>query len=199
MAKVCTKIQMEIEKYIILSDAQLVMLALDGDSVAFETLFKRYREEIYALCIGRSGGNKEDANDLVQETFVKVYINLAKYDPRYTFGQWIYTIARNTFIDYVRRRRDNLSIDAITSPSVAPTSDEEPDRRIINEQHGVQIERCMASLPEKYRQMAEMRFQRELSYEEIAEQVGLPIGTVKTQIHRARERLCRLIREQIEN
>ena len=75
---------MEIEKYIILSDAQLVVLALDGDSVAFETLFKRYREEIYALCIGRTAGNKEDANDLVQDTFVKVYLNLEKYDPNFS-------------------------------------------------------------------------------------------------------------------
>ena len=99
------------EKYIILSDAQLVVLALDGDSVAFETLFRRYREEIYALCLQRTFGNKEDANDLVQDTFVKVYVNLAKYDPKFTFGQWIYTIARNTFIDFVRRRRDDLSIE----------------------------------------------------------------------------------------
>lgn len=190
---------MEIGKYIILSDAQLVVLALDGDSVAFETLFKRYREEIYALCKSRTGGNRDDANDLVQDTFVKVYVNLDKYNPKYTFGQWIYTIARNTFIDYVRRRRDDLSIDAISAPSVAPTSDEEPDSRIINEQHSVQIERCMANLPEKYRQMAEMRFAREMSYEEIASQLGLPIGTVKTQIHRARERLCRMIVERVEN
>lgn len=187
---------MEIEKYIILSDAQLVVLALDGDSEAFETLLRRYREEIYALCLARTAGNKEDANDLVQDTFVKVFVNLEKYDPKYTFGQWIYTIARNTFIDYVRRRRENLSIESLASaPSLAPTADEEPDQRIINEQHGVQIERCMASLPEKYRQMAEMRFVRELSYEEIALQMGLPIGTVKTQIHRARERLCKLIVE----
>lgn len=185
---------MEIGKYIILSDAQLVVLALDGDSVAFETLFKRYREEIYTLCMGRTSGNKEDANDLVQETFVKVFLNLEKYDSKYTFGQWIYTIARNTFIDYVRRRRDNLSIDTLTSaPSLTPTTEEEPDQRIINEQHSVQIERCMASLPDKYRQMAEMRFVKELSYEEIAQQMGLPIGTVKTQIFRARERLCKLI------
>ena len=184
---------MEIEKYIILSDAQLVMLALDGDSVAFETLFKRYREEIYGLCMGRTMGNKEDANDLVQETFVKVYLNLERYDHHYTFGQWIYTIARNTFIDYVRRRRDNLSIDSISTRSVTPTAEEEPDSRIINEQHSVQMERCMAALPKKYRQMAELRFVRKMSYEEIAEQVGLPIGTVKTQIFRARERLAKLI------
>jgi RNA polymerase sigma-70 factor (ECF subfamily) len=93
----------------------------------------------------------------------------------------------------VRRRRDNLSIDSITTRSVTPTAEEEPDSRIINEQHGVQMERCMAALPKKYRQMAELRFVREMSYEEIAEQVGLPIGTVKTQIFRARERLAKLI------
>ena len=143
----------------------------------------------------RLAGDKEAAEDLVQETFVKVYLNLERYDPRYTFGQWIYTIARNTFIDYVRRRRDNLSIDSITAPSVAPTTDDEPDSRIINEQHSVQIARCMEALPEKYRQMAELRFMREMSYDEIAEQVGLPIGTVKTQIFRARERLSKLISE----
>ena len=189
---------MEIEKYIILSDAQLVVLALDGDSVAFETLFKRYREEIYALCLGRSGGNKDDAKDLVQDTFVKVYLNLERYDPQYTFGQWIYTIARNTFIDYVRRRRDELSIDSINNRSMTPTTEEEPDSRIINEQHSVQIDRCMAALPEKYRQMVEMRFVYNLSYEEIAEQVGLPIGTVKTQIHRARGRLSKLIMKSVK-
>lgn len=187
---------MEIEKYIILSDAQLVVLALDGDSGAFETLFRRYREEIYNLCLQRTSGNHEDASDLVQETFVKVYVNLAKYDPKFTFGQWIYTIARNTFIDHVRRRRGEMSIDQIGGVSSGtPVFDESPDERIISEQHSQQMARYMASLPEKYRQMAEMRFEREMSYEEIANQLGLPIGTVKTQIHRARERLCKLIVE----
>lgn len=188
---------MEIEKYIILSDAQLVIFALDGDSVAFETLFKRYREEIYGICLGRTQGNRGDADDLVQETFVKVFLNLGKYDPSFTFGQWIYTIARNTFIDYVRRRRDDVPIDSLGkgAPSVSPVYDESPDQGIIREQHSLQLDRCMAALPEKYRQMAEMRFIREMTYEEIALQLDLPLGTVKTQIHRARERLCRLIVE----
>lgn len=191
---------MEIEKYIIFSDAQLVTFALDGDSAAFETLFRRYREEIYNLCLQRTFGNREDASDLAQDTFVKVFVNLDKYDPKYTFGQWIYTIARNTFIDYVRRRRDDLPIDSLKGavPAVASDADETPDQHIMNEQHGLLIERCMASLPEKYRQMAEMRFIRQLSYEEIAEQLGLPIGTVKTQIHRARERLCKLITDKAD-
>ncbi|MBO5692851.1 MAG: RNA polymerase sigma factor [Tidjanibacter sp.] len=187
---------MDVEKYIILSDAQLVVLALDGDSEAFATLFRRYREEIFSLCLQRTSGNREDANDLVQETFVKVYVNLGKYDPKFTFGQWIYTIARNAFIDHVRRRREEMSIEMIgRGVGLSPVFDEGADEHIMNEQHSAQLERCMAALPEKYRKMAEMRFERELSYEEIAHQVGLPIGTVKTQIHRARERLCRMIEE----
>ena len=191
---------MELEKYIILSDAQLVTFALDGDSVAFETLFKRYRDGIYNLCLQRTGGNADDASDLMQETFVKVYVNLEKYDSKFTFGQWIYTIARNNFIDYVRRRRDDLSLDSLkgtsTTSLASMDSGESPEERIISAQHAVQLERCMAALPEKYRQMVELRFVKEYSYEEIAAHVGLPIGTVKTQIHRARERLCKLIANQ---
>lgn len=189
---------MEIEKYIILSDAQLVTFALDGDSMAFETLFKRYREGIYNLCLQRTVGNVDDASDLMQETFVKVYVNLEKYDSKFTFGQWIYTIARNNFIDYVRRRRDDLSIDSLPKSSMplSPVDGEAtPEERIISAQHTVQMERCMAALPEKYRQMVELRFVKEYSYEEIASLLDLPIGTVKTQIHRARERLCKLIVE----
>lgn len=189
---------MQTEKYIILSDAQLVTLALDGDKEAFETLFSRYHDGIYNLCLQRTGGNADDASDLMQDTFVKVYLGLDKYDDRYTFGQWIYTIARNTFIDYVRRRKDDLSIDQLGRGSLhatPATTDASPEERIIDEQRKVQIERNMARLPEKYRQLVEMRFIKGYSYEEIALQLGLPIGTVSTQIYRARERLCKLIVE----
>ena len=105
---------MEISNYIILTDQQLVTLAHDGDAVAFETLFNRYRDGIYKLYLNRTGGNRDDADDLLQETFIKVFLNLGKYDTAFTFGQWIYTIARNTFIDFMRKRRDDLQID--TSP-----------------------------------------------------------------------------------
>lgn len=185
---------MDYEKYIILSDAQLVMFALDGDSAAFETLFKRYRDGIYNLCLQRTLGNADDASDLLQETFVKVYLGLDKYDARFTFGQWIYTIARNTFIDYVRRRKDEFSIDSLQGNTHSPMDEADtPEERIINQQRKVQLERYMAALPEKYRQLVELRFIKGLSYDEIASQLGLPIGTVSTQIHRAREKLCKMI------
>ena len=101
---------MEIADYIVAEDRELVDRVLKGDNDAFEYLFNRYRDAIYRLFVQRLGG-VNDADDLLQETFIKVYINLHRYRPDYTFGQWVYTIARNTFIDYVRRRQEDLPID----------------------------------------------------------------------------------------
>lgn len=187
---------MEIDKYIILSDQQLVLFALDGDSIAFETLFNRYRDGIRHLCQQRLGGNVEDADDLLQETFVKVFLNLNKYNSKFTFGQWIYTIARNTFIDHYRRRRDDLSIDFFPSEAqgITPIAPEDtPEERIINAQHKLQLDQYLDSISPRYRTLIELRFFKEFSYEEIAKELNLPLGTVKTQIHRVREKLCKFI------
>ena len=86
---------MEIADYIIADDRALVELVLQGDNIAFEYLFERYKEAIHRLFIQRTN-NPLDADDLLQETFIKVYINIHRYNPAYTFGQWVYTIARNT-------------------------------------------------------------------------------------------------------
>ena len=161
---------MEIADYIVADDRQLARLVLGGDTAAFEYLFDRYRDAIHRLFLQRTG-NAEDADDLLQETFIKVYMNLHRYSPEYTFGQWLYTIARNT--------------------SNTPT----PEESVINSQQRHQIELCIARLPENYRRLIRMRFFDEYSYEEIAVKLSLPLGTVKTQIHRARERMCRLIVE----
>ena len=184
---------MEIEQYIVSTDQQLVERALDGDTVAFEHLFNPYRDSIYQLYVQRTSGRTDDASDLLQETFVKVYLNMQRYDSRYTFGQWVYTIARNTFIDFVRRRQDDLSIDERFSspPSTAPT----PEESVISLQQRTQIEHYLERLTPRYRTLIVMRFFDEYSYEEIAVKLSLPLGTVKTQIHRARERMCRLIVE----
>jgi len=183
---------MEIDSYIVAEDRRLVEWALEGDDTAFEYLFNRYREAIYRLFVQRLGG-ANDADDLLQETFIKVYINLHRYSPDYTFGQWVYTIARNTFIDYVRKRQDDLSLDERFSapPSPAPT----PEENVINRQQRTQIEQYLERLAPHYRRLVVMRFFDEYSYEEIADKLALPLGTVKTRIHRARERMCRMISE----
>ena len=154
---------MEIADYIVAEDRRLVELVLEGDDTAFEYLFNRYRHAIH----------------------------LHRYSTDYTFGQWVYTIARNTFIDFVRRRQDDLSIDERFSspPSTAPT----PEESVISLQQRTQIEHYLERLTPRYRTLIVMRFFDEYSYEEIAAKLTLPLGTVKTQIHRAREQMCKLI------
>ncbi len=187
---------MAIDNYIILSDQQLIVLAGDGDSQAFEALFNRYRDAIHKLYLQRTG-NVEDADDLLQETFVKVFLNLEKYDTAFTFGQWVYTIARNAFIDHVRKRRDDLSIEMLPSGGQLTSNSMEasPEERYINSQRGAQLQDHLSRLSPRYRKLIELRFFMEYSYEEIASHLDLPMGTVKTQIHRAREQLCKLITE----
>ena len=184
---------MEIADYIVADDRRLVELALEDDDTAFEYLFDRYRDAIRRLLVQRSG-NASDADDLLQETFIKVYINLNRYRPDYTFGQWIYTIARNTFIDYVRRRQEDMPLDDrfFAPVSSAPT----PEESVINLQRRSQIEYYLSQLPPRYRRLVVLRFFDGLSYEEIAARLDLPLGTVKTQIHRARGRMCRMIKNE---
>ena len=192
---------MAIEDYIIATDQELIGRVQDGDSTAFEHLFNRYRDSIYQLYMQRTGGNVDDTNDLLQETFVKVYLNLQRYSSRFTFGQWVYTIARNTFIDYTRRRRDDtVSIDyvgegiGVSGSLGGPT----PEEHLITHQSQVQLEGLLAKMSPRYRELIELRFFREFSYEEIAAKLSLPMGTVTTQIPRAREQLCRFITENKE-
>ena len=173
---------MEIADYIVAEDRRLVELALGGDDTAFEYLFNRYRDAIHRLFVQRLGG-VNDADDLLQETFVKVYINLGSY-----------RIARNTFIDFMRKRQDDLPIDErFASP---PASGPTPEESVIRLQQRTQIEHYLERLAPRYRQLVRMRFFDEYSYEEIAAKLALPLGTVKTQIHRAREQMCRMIKKE---
>lgn len=182
---------MEIADYIVAEDRELVERALAGDDTAFAYLSNRYRDAIRQLLVQRAGSD-DDADDLLQETFIKVYLHLDRYNPTYTFGQWIYTIARNTFIDFYRRRQEELPIDERFSAPAATTPN--PEESVIRLQLRTQIEQCLNRLAPRYERLIRMRFLEEYSYEEIAERLELPLGTVKTQIHRAREQLCGLIR-----
>lgn len=180
---------MELENYIAASDSEVVEMALNGDRYSFEHLFNRYRESLLKLFTQRYGCSYDDADDLMQETFIKTFLNLRKYDASYSFGGWIVTIAKNTFIDYVRKRRD----DNLTGQSAATktaSSSPTPEENIINTQQKLQIEYYIEQMPEKYRTLIELRFMQELSYDEIAEKLQMPLGTIKTQIHRARTMLC---------
>ena len=181
---------MTVERYIILTDQQLISLSLGGDTVAFDHLFDRYRESMRKLYMQRTGGNGDDADDLIQDTFLKIWLNIDRYNPAYTFGQWLYTIARNTFIDYLRKRQENVPLETLArGQSSLPT----PEQSVIDSQQRAQIEAYMERMKPRYKRLIELRFFRDYSYEEIATELGIPIGTVKTQLHRAREQMCKLI------
>lgn len=184
---------MDISDYIVATDASLVELASQGDQQAFEYLFTRYRDALRHLFEQRLS-DKEIASDLLQETFLKVYLHLGNYSQEYTFGQWIYTIARNTLVDHLRKRTDDVSIDSHLHTSLATTPT--PEESVIINQSRLHFDDALEELPEEYRKVIEMRFLEEYSYEEIAERLGKPLNTVKTQIRRARAMVCKLITEK---
>lgn len=186
----------DLEKYLIAEDRLLVEWALGGDNQAFEFLIMRYSESLNRLLISRMGGDSaHEVGDLMQESFIKVYVNLHRYDPRYTFGQWIYTIARNTSVDYHRRRQDELSLDEkFTSPPEEGSPN--PEQSIINSQKRREIDEGISLLSPRHQELFRMRFLEEYTYEEISEKLGMPLGSVKTNIHRARIQMCRFITER---
>jgi RNA polymerase sigma-70 factor (ECF subfamily) len=189
---------MEIRDYAQMDDRALVRLVVEGDSRAFEPLFMRHKDIIYTMLVKRSC-NPDDVDDMLQEAFMKAFVNINRYNPDYDFGAWICTIAKNTFVDFNRSRRskalnpdNNLPLDSRHTNSAQATAPT-PEESIINAQQRAQIERYIATLPEDYSQLFIMRFVEEYTYEEIAETLQMKLGTVKTRIFRVRAMMCKLI------
>ena len=182
-----------------LTDVQVVALAQQGKEAAYRELLARYERPVFSL-IFRMVRDRETAEDLSQETFIKVLNNIDRYSPDFKFSSWLFKIANNLTIDHLRRRRLNtISIegapDAVTAESARATSiviasgDESPLAELESKELGVSIERAIAQLRPEYRACIMLRHVEDRSYEEIAEIVKLPLGTVKTYIHRARHEL----------
>ena len=182
-----------------LSDPEVVVLARKGSEAAYRELLTRYERPVFSL-VFRMVRDRETAEDLSQETFVKVLNNLDRYSPEFKFSSWLFKIANNLTIDHLRRRRiDTISIegapDAVTAESARATSiavvsgDESPLEELESKELGIAIERAIGKLRPEYRACIMLRHVEDKSYEEIAEIVKLPLGTVKTYIHRARHEL----------
>jgi len=182
-----------------LSDAAVVALAQTGAEPAYREILTRYERPVFSL-IFRMVRDRETAEDLAQETFIKVLNNLDRYSPEFKFSSWLFKIANNLTIDHLRRRRiDTISIegapDAVTVESARATSiavvsqDQSPLEELESRELGMAIEAAIAGLRPEYRACILLRHVEDRSYEEIAEIVKLPLGTVKTYIHRARHEL----------
>lgn len=182
-----------------LADPAVVELARKGSEAAYRELLTRYERPVFSL-VFRMVRDREMAEDLAQETFIKVLNNLDRYSPEFKFSSWLFKIANNLTIDHLRRRRINtISIegapDAVTAESARATSiavvsgDESPLEELESRELGTAIERAIGKLRPEYRACIMLRHVEDKSYEEIAEIVKLPLGTVKTYIHRARHEL----------
>jgi len=185
-------------------DDVLVKRAIGGDEQAYKELVDKYQRALY-FHILKMIKDKEQVNDLVQEAFVKAFDNLNTYSTNYAFSTWLYRIATNHTIDYLRKKKlKTLSIDEPVKTRDGEMQmqleDESAgtDRNIIRKQRQNMVQDAIEDLPPKYRKVIQMRHMEEKSYQEIADVLDLPLGTVKAHIFRARELLYKALKDKRE-
>jgi RNA polymerase sigma-70 factor (ECF subfamily) len=183
-------------------DLQLVELAKNGDQSAYASLMDRYRESIYFMMM-KMVRNSDDADDLTIEAFGKAFARLDQYSPSFAFSTWLFKIASNNCIDFIRKKRIKL-----TSMDTGYTNDDgesvridarsqtrDPEETIIHNQKVKHMRHLVSKLKPRYKELIEKRYFEELSYEEIAEELNLPLGTVKAQLFRARDFLAQMMEQ----
>jgi RNA polymerase sigma-70 factor (ECF subfamily) len=178
-----------------LDDRALVARILEGDRDRFTELVKRYEKRVVNY-VYRITHRYEEAHDLAQEIFVKVFVALDRYDPKYQFSTWLFRIAQNSAIDALRKK--SIAEVPISKPAGSDEDAKErefadtgvsPYRALKNKQLAVAIDKAVLELPPDYRELIRLRHFAELSYEEIASMKRLPLGTVKNKLFRARNML----------
>lgn len=183
-------------------DRLLVEQALTGDESAYQVLMEKYKNALYHH-IRKMVRDRSEIDDLVQESFIKAFSALDSYSTQYAFSTWLYKIATNHTIDYLRKRKlPTYSIDKPIKTKEGemeyelPDTTYRPDRHIVEDQRRNLIQEAIDALPPKYYRVIVMRHQQEKSYEEIARELDLPLGTVKAHIFRARELLNKYLRDK---
>ena len=185
-------------------DIRLIARAKAGEEKAYRTLLGKYQGSVFSICL-RMVRDRELASDLAQDVFLKVFTMLERYDPSYAFSSWLFKITSNLCIDYLRKRRvETFPMDSpmdgadgeFTRQYEAP--DPTPETLMIRKEQMETLQAAIDELPEHYRMIILLRHQENLSYDEIANSLEIPLGTVKARIHRAREMLKdRLKKEDI--
>ncbi len=180
-------------------DFVLVQQATKGDQKAYAELMGRYRDAIYYMLL-KMVNNASDAEDLTIEAFGKAFKNIQQYTPNYAFSTWLFKIATNNCIDFIRKRKaTTVSLDQNDDDSdkMSPdiqSSTLDPEEEMIKDQKIKMMRELVSKLKPRYRKLIELRYFMEYSYEEIAEELELPIGTVKAQLFRARELLFNILK-----
>jgi RNA polymerase sigma-70 factor (ECF subfamily) len=176
------------------NDLLLVELAKNGNEKAFSSLLNRYRDSIYFMLL-KMVSNTSDAEDLTIEAFGKAFRNIDSFTPDFAFSTWLFKIATNNCIDFIRKKQvspatiDHIQ-DDLENLTVNIQSDlPDPEETLINDQKVAVLRDIVNQLKPRYRNLIELRYYKEYSYEEIASELKLPIGTVKAQLYRAKSLL----------
>ncbi|GLC89715.1 RNA polymerase sigma factor SigW [Lysinibacillus piscis] len=174
---------------------------LKGDQNAFADIVSLYQHKLYQVCY-RMLGNKQESEDIAQEAFVRAYMNLHTFDQKRKFSTWLYRIATNLCIDRIRKKKPDYYLDAevagtegLDMYSQIAADDRLPEEQIEQMELQDRIQYEIGRLPDKYRSVIVLKYIEELSLQEISEILDMPLGTVKTRIHRGREAL----RKQLNN
>jgi RNA polymerase sigma-70 factor (ECF subfamily) len=184
------------------NDYQLVLKARQGDQKAYADLMQRYKDSIYFMAL-KMVNNREDAMDLTVETFAKAFEKLDKYQPDFAFSTWLFRVATNNCIDFIRKKKLNtMSLNGMVDdegderPLQIKADVLNPEETSIKKQQTQELKTIVEGLPVRYRNLITLRYFDELSYEEIAQQLSLPLGTVKAQLFRAKYLLGNIINRQ---
>jgi RNA polymerase sigma-70 factor (ECF subfamily) len=179
-------------------DLLLVEAAKKGDEKAFANLMNRYRDSIYYALL-KMVNNPSDAEDLTIEAFGKAFRNLDSYTPKFAFSTWLFKIATNNCVDFIRKKQvsptplDHLQ-DSLDNVTVNIQSDmPDPEESLINNQKITALKDIVSQLKPRYKKLIELRYYKEYSYEEISSELNLPIGTVKAQLSRAKTLLYNIL------
>jgi RNA polymerase sigma factor (sigma-70 family) len=187
-------------------DLILVGRAIKGDQSAYASLMERYRESIYYTML-KMVNNTDDADDLTIEAFGKAFNRLEQYSPTYAFSTWLFKIASNNCIDFIRKKRIKVtSMDSGMKTDDgdimyfdAKSNTMNPEETIMHNQKVLHMRELVSKLKPRYRVLVEKRYFEELSYEEISEELDLPLGTVKAQLFRARDFLANMMEKTKDN
>ncbi len=186
-------------------DSRNIKKALKGDQIAYRAILKKYHDQVYNL-LYRMVHDKDEVEDLTQEAFIKAFNSLKNFNEEFAFSTWLYKIATNNCIDYIRKKK--LATFSIDKPLESkdgeysfeiPDTTYLPDKDLIAGQRTRILEDAVNALPEKYRQVILMRHTEDKDYQEIADELHLPLGTVKAHIFRAREILYKRLKKKIQH
>jgi RNA polymerase sigma-70 factor (ECF subfamily) len=186
---------------VIVLEARLAKLSLKGDQQAFAELVDLYQDKLFHMAY-RMLNSRQEAEDVVQDTFLRVYKNLDRYDETLKFSTWIYRIATNLCIDRLRKRKPTYSLDAESSDhegldgySMIPSDNRTPESELLLSDTQRIIHAAIASLPPKYKSVMTLRYMQDLSLQEIGDVLDMPVTTIKTRVHRGRE----FLRKKLEH